>query len=115
MTELKRQIGGRIRALRQDQRLTQEQLAERAEIHPTFLVKIEAGQRLPSLVVLQRLAGALGVPVASVVSPVDAPDGVSRAEQSLDELVALLRGCTREELEFVREFVVLLKRHTARS
>jgi len=110
--ELKRRIGSRIRALRQEQKLTQEKLAELADIHPTFLAKIAAGQRLPSLEVIGRLAGALGVPVASVVSATDDLEGASPEDRLIDELVALLKGCTGEELEFVRDFITLLKRHT---
>jgi len=113
--ELKRRIGSRLRALRHDRRLTQEKLAELAEIHPTFLAKIEAGHRLPSLVVIKRLAGALGVPVASVVSATDDREGASPEDRLMDELVVLLKSCTGEELEFVKDFITLFKRHARRS
>ena len=108
-------MGHRLRALRQDRRLTQEELAERAEIHPTFLAKIEGGQRLPSLEVIRRLAGALGVPVASVVSATDDRDGASSEDRLVSELVALLKGCTGEELEFVKDFIMMLRRHARRG
>lgn len=115
MEEVERRIGSRLRALRQDRRLTQEELAELAEIHPTFLAKIEAGQRLPSLVVIKRLANALGVPTASIVSAVDECEWASPEDRVADELVALLKGCTGEELEFVKDFIMMLKRHARRT
>lgn len=115
MEELKRRIGSRLRALRQDRRLTQEKLAELADIHPTFLAKIEAGQRLPSLEVIGRLAGALGVPVTSVVSASDDREGASPEDRLIDELVAHLKSCTTEELEFVKDFIMMLKCHARRS
>lgn len=115
MQDLRQRVGSRLRALRQDRQLTQEELAERAEIHPTFLAKIEGGQRLPSLVVIKRLAGALGVPVASIVSTIDEREGASPEDRVVDELVALLRGCTSEELEFVKDFIMILKRRALRG
>lgn len=115
MEDLRQRLGRRLRALRQDRNLTQEELAERAEIHPTFLAKIEAGQRLPSLDVIRRLAGALRVPTASILSTIDEREGASPNERVMDELVALLRGCTGEELEFVKDFIMILKRHTLRG
>lgn len=111
MEEVRHRLGSRLRALRQDRQLTQEELAERAEIHPTFLAKIEAGQRLPSLEVIRRLAGALGVPVASIVSTIDECEGASRKDRLVGELAMLLKGCTGEELEFVKDFIMMLKRH----
>jgi len=113
--EVRHRLGTRLRALRQDRKLTQEELAERAEIHPTFLAKIEAGQRLPSLEVIWRLAGALGVPVTSVVSATDDREGASPEDRLIGELVALLKSCTIEELEFVKDFIMMLKRHARQS
>jgi transcriptional regulator with XRE-family HTH domain len=40
--------------------ITQEELAERADIHARYLQKLEAGAEHPSLIVLCRLKRALG-------------------------------------------------------
>ena len=42
-------------------RLSQEDLADRAELDRTYVSGIERGRRNPTLKVLQRLADALGV------------------------------------------------------
>jgi transcriptional regulator with XRE-family HTH domain len=48
---------------------TQEALAKRAKVSRSYLAAIEAGhKRNPSLVVLQKLAKALGVPVAELLA-----------------------------------------------
>jgi transcriptional regulator with XRE-family HTH domain len=48
--------------------LTQESLAKRAKVARSYLAKLEAGHsKNPSLAVLQRLAKALGVPVAALL------------------------------------------------
>lgn len=48
--------------------MTQEQLAFEAEIDLTYMGGIERGKRDPSLLVLARIADALSVPLAKLVS-----------------------------------------------
>lgn len=55
-----RTLGERIRELRKDADLSQEALAERAEIHVNHLRRIELGKANPTYLVLLRLARALG-------------------------------------------------------
>ena len=63
MKDLKGQFGKRIKTLRKQKRMTQEQLAEASNISVDFLSLVERGKSGPSFEVLERLAGALGVPV----------------------------------------------------
>jgi XRE family transcriptional regulator, master regulator for biofilm formation len=49
--------------------LTREQLAKKAKVTTAYVSMMEAGKRKnPSLVVLQRLAKALGVPVTELLA-----------------------------------------------
>ncbi len=61
--ELAQALGKRIRALREERRLTQEQLAYTAEgiSSKGYLSEIEAGKKLPSLNALSAIAKRLGV------------------------------------------------------
>ncbi|MEK7746762.1 MAG: helix-turn-helix transcriptional regulator [Elusimicrobiota bacterium] len=59
---LSKRLGQNIRAERLRKQLTQEQLGEFADIHYTFVGHIERGTKLPSLVVLDRIARALEIP-----------------------------------------------------
>jgi transcriptional regulator with XRE-family HTH domain len=54
-------LGARIKAEREDQGLTQRELAELAGIHETHLSRIEAGLVDPKLSMLTRIALALRV------------------------------------------------------
>jgi len=56
-------LGRRIRALRKSKNLTQEQLGGKAGINYKHLGAIERGDENPSLSVLDRIAGALGVEI----------------------------------------------------
>lgn len=54
--------------MRVEQGLSQEGLAERAELDRTFISMVERGVRKPTLETARRLASALGVPLAKLVA-----------------------------------------------
>jgi transcriptional regulator with XRE-family HTH domain len=54
-------LGRNVRRIRQQKKLTQEQVAFEAEIDLTYMGGIERGRRNPSLLVMARIAKALGV------------------------------------------------------
>ena len=57
-----------IRKLREDRRLTQAEVAKRADVSKQYVTMLERGTRkAPSLPVLQRIAKALGVPVTELL------------------------------------------------
>ena len=58
-------LGERIKALRAERTLQQRQLAEKAGLTPSMLSQIESGRLTPSLHTLGKVAGALGVSIAS--------------------------------------------------
>lgn len=55
------EFGDRVRAQRLKLGLSQEALAYRSSINRTYIASLEAGRRNPSLDLMARLAGALGV------------------------------------------------------
>ena len=56
-------IANNIRKLRQMQKLSQEDFAEKAELHRTYIGSIERGERNVSVDNLERIAKALGVDI----------------------------------------------------
>jgi transcriptional regulator with XRE-family HTH domain len=54
-------LGKRVRELRKARGLSQERLAELADIHENHVRRIEAGTANPSYLVLVRIGKALGV------------------------------------------------------
>jgi transcriptional regulator with XRE-family HTH domain len=60
-------LGERVRDLRQQRKLSQEALAERAGLHWTYVSGIERGKRNPGLNTLGRIASALRVSLAELV------------------------------------------------
>lgn len=75
MKDVLSRLGRRIRELRLQTGLTQEQLAERADLHPTYLGGIERGERNLSLNNLDKLAEAMQVPLHSLLDFQDEQNG----------------------------------------
>ena len=63
MPSLRRDFGNRLKAIRLDRNLTQEEFAELVGISVDFLSLIERGINSPSFDVLERAATRLSVPV----------------------------------------------------
>ncbi|MHB9096074.1 MAG: helix-turn-helix domain-containing protein [Eubacteriales bacterium] len=92
-------LGERIRAERMSHKMTQEALAEKANISVSFLGQIERGERKPSLETVVGVANALGVTVDYLLS-----DSYSIAPKSLvDELAFLVRERSEREIKTVIE------------
>jgi len=61
-------IGETIRKFRKRAGLTQEKLAEKAELHPVYVGEIERGEQTVSIYALMKMAKVLGVRVRDLVS-----------------------------------------------
>jgi len=63
-------FGNLLRKLRLQRRLSQENLAELADLHRNYVGGIERGERIPSLINIVKLARALSVSPAKLVAPI---------------------------------------------
>jgi transcriptional regulator with XRE-family HTH domain len=62
--DVRTRVGRNLQKLRRDSGLTQEELAHKAEVHQTYLSGVERGKRNASILVLERIVGALGADIA---------------------------------------------------
>lgn len=69
MEDIRAAFGRRVRELREGQRLSQEDLAERAQMHWTYVGGIERGERNVSVVNIEKLAVGLGISLAGLFEP----------------------------------------------
>lgn len=95
MGDLLRRVGARLKQLRQERQLTQEQLAEASGLSYKFIGEIERGTGNPSITTLAALAGALEIDAAEFFIPNYALAGVSSREittvrEALDSIEAFL-------------------------
>jgi XRE family transcriptional regulator, regulator of sulfur utilization len=61
-------LGAEIRRHRKRLEFTQERLAEKAELHPNYLGRVERGEEDVSVASQRRIARALGVRVRDLVT-----------------------------------------------
>ena len=64
-------FGAALRAFREAQGLTQEKLAEVADLHTTYVSSVERGERNLSLHNIVKLALALEIPLSSLMRGLD--------------------------------------------
>jgi transcriptional regulator with XRE-family HTH domain len=103
---LPQRIGANIRKYRKFVGITQERLAELAGLSGYFLGAVERGQAVISLAALDRLARALGVPVADLVAAQE-EETMERLRQELEQH---LQRASAEELRALLATCRLLRR-----
>lgn len=83
-------LGKKIKSLRQAHGWTQEQLAEYAELHVSYIVLLEKGANRATIETLEKLAKAFGISISSLVQSLDdaqdAPEQ-RRVRELLEDLV----------------------------
>ena len=62
-------VGARIRKLRQEAKISQERLAERADLHRNYVGSVERGERDIGITALGQLVSALGLSWAEFFAP----------------------------------------------
>ncbi|NNU81060.1 helix-turn-helix transcriptional regulator [Halovulum dunhuangense] len=62
-------VSRNIQRIRREKDLSQEEVAHRTDIHQTYLSGVETGKRNPSILVVERIAKALGVDVSEIFKP----------------------------------------------
>jgi len=65
--DIRQRLGANLRKLRSERGWSQEEFADQAGIHRTYVSDIERGSRNPTITVLDRLAHALGVHVGDLL------------------------------------------------
>lgn len=98
-------VGQRIRSLRLEQGMTQEMLAETADLSVPYVSHIERGAKKASLETLIQIAAALGVTVDRLLA------GVQETDQQafLPEVCDLLSDCSVSERYAIFETSKALK------
>jgi transcriptional regulator with XRE-family HTH domain len=105
------EIGQKIKSLRERRGLTQERLAELAELSPTYISHIERGKKHVSLTALISLAAALEVPAERLLCDVKSTD----QNAFLPEVQALLADCSPHERCILLEIAEAAKQSLRRN
>lgn len=98
-------LGARLRAARQERKITQEQLAEMVGVGVTHISHIETGNSIPSVQVLVDIVNALQCSADELLCM-----EISRARPSLNNWLGdLVADCTEDEIKLITDMVTALK------
>lgn len=98
-------IGKRIKETREINNLTQEELAERADLSKVFIAYIEIGKRKPSLESIVKISQALDTSIDNILISNTIP---TDKDYQLD-LSLLLIDCTNYEKRIIIDTIKSLK------
>lgn len=65
------QFGAAVRRIRQEQNISQEQLADMCFLHRTYVSDVELGKRNVSLENIAKMAAALGISITKLFAEVE--------------------------------------------
>ncbi|MEW6617819.1 MAG: helix-turn-helix transcriptional regulator [bacterium] len=98
MESINKLVGRRIRKLRLEHDLTQDELAEQLNLHNSYIGLLERGLRSPSLDTLSKIATFFKIPLASLL--VD--EGmVKNIEVKSEELFEIIKDKSNQEIEIL--------------
>ena len=97
-------LGRRIRSLRKDRGMTQEELAVVSDIGVKYLSRIERGDTNVTLKLLSQLAGALEIEMCDLLQ---IKQEQTRAQLE-DELYSIIRNAKDDKLRFIYRMATMV-------
>jgi transcriptional regulator with XRE-family HTH domain len=68
MADIQKKFGDKLRELRKQKELSQEELAFKSGLHRTYISDIERGSRNVSLKNIEKIANALNLPISKLTN-----------------------------------------------
>lgn len=110
-----RAVAGKIiRSERLKMGWSQEELAEKAELHPSFIGQIERGLRAASFKTLERLGVIFGLKPADFLAGGGRGDAAYKPHPLERRILGLVRGCSTREQQLVYQTIKHLLRQKRR-
>lgn len=116
-----RDIGQKIRSLREQFGVTQAEVAERAEVSPGLVGQIEQGKIQPSLRTIERIAEALGTTPCFLITDSDHAEAVLMAmppetrelllDSKVQKTLQAIAVLNDREMNLVLKFIGLIKQN----
>jgi len=103
MGNLKKLFGQRLKSIRLANGLTQEELAEKAGLHATYIGIIERGKQAASLDTIEKLAVALGVKEEKFFSFISRKYSIEEKERLIIGLENILRKQKPEDIKKISQ------------
>lgn len=91
-------VGQRIRVIRIRRGLTQEELAEKADLHTTYIGQIERGEKNMTITSMEKILEALDVPFSEFFEHFDSKDS---RESIASKCYTLISGKDKPQQEII--------------
>ena len=96
-------VGKRVKEVRKQKGISQEELAERADLSAQYISQIETGRKRGSLPTYNKLAKALDVSIDELTG------SYSESGRVLSDVDLILQDCTEEERKLLVEILRVVK------
>lgn len=107
MSKLSIKIGQRIRNYRIGQKLSQEELAEKCGLHPTYIGQVERGEKNATLETISRITSSLSIPLSTFFEKIDdCQEDMPNYPSIAYELVQSVSEETQEKLVLILKTVI---------
>jgi transcriptional regulator with XRE-family HTH domain len=97
-------IGRRVKEVRTKLDLTQEELADKAELHPSYIGQVERGSKKVSIETLQKITHALNIPLKSIFDFSDKPC-VTEKDLLISEIFGILKNKNLKDRKFLTDIL----------
>lgn len=100
--ELMLAVGARIRHFRRKKRLSQEELALRANLNPAYFGQVERGLKCPTVDTLYKISCALDVALSDLLQDIEHPE---QARPGISTVTALLSRLPEDKCRRVVDII----------
>lgn len=111
MSNLAAEIGKRIRNYRLNQKISQEELAEKCGLHATYIGQIERGEKNATIESISKIASGLSVPMSTLFEMLDSCGSDSKPNYPLSayELVQSVPESAQKKLICILETIISIE------
>ena len=110
MSELSREIGQRIRNYRTQQKLSQEELAEKCGLHPTYIGQVERGEKNATIESISKIAAGLSVSLSTLFENIESTASSDKScAAKAYELIQSLPKTSQEKILLILKTIVEFK------
>ena len=98
MSDIAKTVGKRLRGSRTSLGFSQEKLAEKAGLHPTYIGQVERGEKNLTIESLEKITRALEIPMADVFEKIEDRRDESNFSLKAYDLLSHKNAADREKL-----------------
>lgn len=105
MKDIGKIIGRRIRGFRKQKKLSQEALAEKCDLHPTYIGQLERGEKNPTVESVMKIAVGLGIPIEQLFANISC-SGQEVENYIPDRISCLLSALQPQEQQIIYDLIL---------